>query len=143
MNKIVLIGNLTRDPELRTTPQGISLCNFGIAVNRKFGRSEDGRDEVDFFNVTAWRQLGENCAKFLKKGKKVAVFGSIQIRKYEKDGVERTAVEVQADDVEFLSPRDSYDDGGYSSAPRNDYGGGGFKKREVSELEPVNDELPF
>ena len=88
MNKVYLIGNLTRDPEISTTTSGISVCRMSIAVGRRFTNAEGGR-ETDFFNVTAWRGTADNCAKFLKKGNKVAVSGSIQTRNYEKaDGTE-------------------------------------------------------
>lgn len=101
MNKVFLIGNLTRDPELRSTSAGLPVCNFGIAVNRR--RSANGQQETDFFNIVAWRQLAELCSRYLAKGKKVAVCGSIQIRNYEgSDGSKRTAVDIVADDIEFL-----------------------------------------
>ena len=103
MNKAYLIGNLTRDPEMRATQMGVSVCNFSIAVNRR--KSADGRQETDFFNIVAWRQLGELCGKFLMKGKKVAVIGSIQTRTYEaQDGSKRSAFDIVADEVEFLTP---------------------------------------
>lgn len=103
MNKAFLIGNLTRDPELRTTSSGIPVCSFGLAVNRRV--KTEGQPEVDFFNVTAWRQLGELCARYLQKGRKVGVVGTIQIRTYDgSDGTKRTSVDVVADEVEFLSP---------------------------------------
>jgi len=112
MNKVFLVGNLTRDPELTTVgANNASVCKFGIAVNRRVG----GNQETDFYNITAWRMLGENCAKFIKKGSKVAISGDIQIRNYEdKEGNKRTSVEVTADAVEFLdrkgdSPSNSYD----------------------------------
>ncbi|MBR3795749.1 MAG: single-stranded DNA-binding protein [Clostridia bacterium] len=102
MNKLILIGNLTRDPELRTTPQGISVCDFTVAVNRKAGSQQ----ETDYFRVTAWRQLGENCHKYLAKGRKVFVSGAVSARTYQaQDGSTRVSLEVTADDVEFLSPR--------------------------------------
>ena len=105
MNTIILIGNLTRDPELRTTQAGISVCSFAIAVGRRQANAQ-GERETDYFNVSAWRQLGENCAKYLTKGKKCMVKGALQIRQYKaKDGTDRTAVEVNADEIEFLSPR--------------------------------------
>ena len=86
MNKIFLIGNLTGDPELRTTPNGISVCTMTIAVNRRFNANRDDR-QTDFFRITAWRQLGETCSRFLSKGKKVAVVGELSARTYEgKDG---------------------------------------------------------
>ena len=78
MNKIFLIGNLTRDPELSETQSGISMCRFSVAVNRR--RTGDGEQQTDFFNVTTWRGLAENVARFCKKGNKIAVTGSIQIR---------------------------------------------------------------
>lgn len=105
MNKVYLIGNLTRDPELRSTASGVSVCNFSIAVNRRFKNTQTGRQETDFFNIVAWRQLGEIVSRFAAKGKKVAVFGSIQTRTYEaQDGSKRTAFDIVADEVEFLSP---------------------------------------
>lgn len=101
MNRICLIGNLTRDPEPRTTQTGKSVCSFGLAVNRR--RKVEGQPDVDFFNVTAWQALGENCCKYLSKGRKAAVSGQLQIRTYDaQDGTKRTAVDVIADEVEFL-----------------------------------------
>ena len=104
MNKAFLVGNLTRDPELRTTSGGIPVCSFSIAINRRF-KNASGQQETDFINITAWRQLGELCAKYLSKGRKVSVVGAIQTRTYEaQDGSKRNAFEVVADEVEFLSP---------------------------------------
>ena len=109
MNKVFLIGNLTRDPELRETPSGVPMCRFAIAVQRPYS-SQDGERQVDFFECTAWRGTGESVARYTKKGKKVAVVGSIQLRNYEDNqGAKRTAVDIIAQDVEFLSPRDSGD----------------------------------
>ena len=103
MNKLTIIGNLTADPELRTTPSGVSVCTFTVAVNRRSGKEDR---QTDFFRVTAWRQLGENCSRFLSKGRKVAVVGEVTARAFEgKDGSLRASLEVNADDVEFLSPR--------------------------------------
>ena len=82
MNKVFLIGNLTRDPELSTTNSGISVCRISIAVSRRFANA-DGSRETDFFNVVAWRAIAENCAKYLKKGSKIAVMGSIQNHSYD------------------------------------------------------------
>ena len=105
MNKFYIIGNLTKDPEMRSTTTGVSVCNFTVAVNRKFKDAATGKAETDFFNVVAWRQLGELCGKFLMKGKKVAVVGSIQTRTYEdKNGKKCVAWDVVADEVEFLTP---------------------------------------
>ena len=113
MNKVFLIGNLTRDPELSETNSGIAVCRFGLAVNRQYA-SSDGERETDFFQVTAWRGTGENVARYCKKGHKVAVVGSIQMRNYEdREGVKRTAVDIVAQDVEFLTQRARDDDGQY------------------------------
>ena len=107
MNKGYLIGNLTREPEMRATQMGVSVCNFSIAVNRRFKR-EDGTQETDFFNIVAWRQLADLCGKYLAKGKKVAVVGSIQTRTYEaQDGSKRSAFDIVADEVEFLTAQDT------------------------------------
>ena len=102
MNKVYLIGNLTRDPEVSETSSGVPFCRFSVAVNRNFANSEGNR-EVDFFNITVWRGLAENCGRFLIKGSKVAIVGSLQNRTYEVDGVKRTATDIVASEVEFLS----------------------------------------
>ena len=100
MNKITLIGNLTNEPEKRATPNGTPVTSFTIAVNRR------GQDkQTDFFRINAWRGLADTCAKFLAKGRKVAVVGELQARTYEaKDGKTKVSLDVQADEVEFLSP---------------------------------------
>ena len=104
MNKITIIGNLTRDPELRTTSTGIVVCSFTVAVNRR--RKVEGQPEADFFRVSAWRQLGENCQRYLSKGSKVAVTGPVSVSTYTaNDGSTRAVLDVNADDVEFLSSR--------------------------------------
>ena len=106
MNKVFIVGNLTRDPELRSTRDGISVCSFTVAVNRRVRNAEAGQPEADFFRVTARRALGENCSKYLSKGRKVAVTGSVSVSTYTgNDGNTRASLEVTADDVEFLSPR--------------------------------------
>ena len=105
MNKVFIIGNLTRDPELRSTRDGIPVCSFTVAVNRRIRNAEAGQPEADFFRVTAWRQLGEICSKYLAKGRKVSVTGSVSVSTYTgNDGNTRASLDVTADDVEFLSP---------------------------------------
>lgn len=105
LNRIVIIGRLTRDPEMRQTPSGTAVCTFTLAVDRSF-KSANGERETDFIPVVAWRQLGENCAQYLAKGKLAAVDGRLQIRSYkDKDGNNRIAAEVVADNVRFLSPK--------------------------------------
>ena len=119
MNKLTIIGNLTRDPELRTTQSGIQVCTFTVAVNRRRSNNQDsGQPEADFFRVTAWRQLGENCAKFLTKGRKVCVIGPVSVNTYTgNDGTTRASMEVTADDVEFLTPRSEAGEPVRSPAP--------------------------
>ena len=104
MNKVILIGNLTRNPEYNTTAGGTAVCRFSIAVSREFTNA-DGERETDFFNVTTWRGLAENCARYLIKGNKVCVFGSLRNNTAEKDGTRRTFTEIIANEVEFLTPR--------------------------------------
>lgn len=103
MNSLTIIGNLTAAPELRVTSTGINVCSFTVAVNRR--KTGDAEQETDFFRVTAWRQLGENCARFLDKGRKVCVVGEVTLHKWEKDGKTGANMEVTANNVEFLSPR--------------------------------------
>lgn len=105
MNKVTIIGNLTRDPEIAETPTGVIVCKFAVAVNRKY-KDDNGEVVTDFFNVVAWRGLAENCGKYLAKGKKVAVVGTLQNRSYmDKDGVTRYVTEIIAEEAEFLTPR--------------------------------------
>lgn len=104
MNKVYIIGNLTKNPELRSTTDGTPVCGFTVAVNRPKTKN-DPDPGADFFNVNAWRQKGENCAKYLTKGSKVAVVGRISLRTWEKDGKHGASLEVNADEVEFLSAR--------------------------------------
>lgn len=100
MNKLTIIGNLTRDPETRTTQSGKSVCTFTVAVNRR------SQDEADYFRVSAWNQLGDTCQKYLAKGRKVAVCGSVSVNAYTtQNGENRASLEVFAQDVEFLSSK--------------------------------------
>lgn len=134
MNKVYLIGNLTRDPELAETTSGIKVCRFAIAVNRTYAGS-DGNRETDFFNITVWRTQAENCGRYLKKGSKVAIVGSLQNRSYEdKEGVKRNVTDIIASEVEFLASR-SAQDGSQEEVP---------SRKERPKLEPVpDDDLPF
>ena len=137
MNKVFLIGNLTRDPELTETPSGIAVCRFSIAVSRDYANSEGNR-ETDFFNITVWRGRAENCGKYLKKGNKVAVVGSLQTRSYEdKDGIKRNVTDIVASDVEFLTPKGAQGDEMDMDAPV-------VAKRERPQLETIDDnQFPF
>lgn len=140
MNKVFLIGNLTRDPELTETAGGVPVCHFSIAVNRNYS-SPDGERQTDFFNCTAWRAMAESIARYTKKGKKVAVVGSVQLRNYEDNqGVKRTAVDIIAQDVEFLSPRengDSFDE--MDEAPRQS----AQKRKPVLQAMDDDSDIPF
>ena len=141
MNKVFLIGNLTRDPELTETNSGVSICRFAIAVNRNYTGS-DGERKTDFFNETAWRSLGETVNRYAKKGNKVAVSGTIELRNYEdSQGVKRTAVDIVAQDVEFLTPRNSdYVEGDAPAAPAS--GSRGSKKPTLQSFDDDGD-IPF
>lgn len=121
MNKVILIGNLTRDPELTETNGGVKVCRFSIAVNRAY-KNGDGERVTDFFNIVAWRGLGESVARYTKKGNKVAVVGSIESRNYtDSEGIKRTAVDVIAADVEFLTPKSDKPAQGGGLAEYEDY----------------------
>ncbi len=143
MNKVILIGNLTRDPELITTNNGISLCRFSLAVQRRFA-SQDGEREADFINIVVWRAQADNCYKYLKKGSKCGVVGSLQTRSYDAtDGTKRYSTEVVAEEVEFLSTKGSSsgdelaqdEPAGSKSSGKNDV---------VNKFEPIDDDnLPF
>ena len=124
MNKLTIIGNLTRDPELRSVngrDGAVSVCDFTVAVNRRQTSQQKAngqQQEADFFRVTAWRGLGENAAKYLAKGRKVAVVGSVSVSTYTgNDGVTRANLEVQADDIEFLTPRNDGNAATAAAAP--------------------------
>ena len=118
MNRLTIIGNLTRDPELRTTPSGVTVYNFSVAVNNRGGGQNqgDGQNDATFFRVTAWRQLGETCAQYLSKGRKVCVIGPVSARTYQaNDGSTRVSLEVTATDVEFLSSRNEMGNDGFNA----------------------------
>ena len=114
LNKIILVGRLTADPELRYTPSGAPVANFTLAVDRKFSKN----DETDFIPVVAWRRLAEICNEFLHKGKLIAVEGRLQTRSYEdKEGQRRKAFEVVADDMQMLDRGPGAGSGGGGGAP--------------------------
>ena len=142
MNKIVLIGNLTHDPETRSTPNGVTVCSFTIAVNRRFA-SQGGEKQTDFFCINAWRQLGDLCARYLTKGRKVAVIGELQARTYEaKGGTTRLSLDVSADEVEFLSPKGQEDGSANYSAPRPQQSHG--SSQDMAGFNDISsDDIPF
>lgn len=128
INRVVLTGNLTSDPELRALPSGTSVCKLRVACNtrRKDGASGEWRDKPNYFDVTVWGAQGENCARYLSKGRPIAVDGRLEWREWESEhGGKRQAVEIVADTVQFLGSRDDAGGGGEgqqqaSSTPRAD-----------------------
>ena len=144
-NRVILAGNLTRDPELRFTNDGIPVCSFGLAVNRRRSKSE----EVDFFDISAWRELGETIANYKKKGDPILVEGRLQFRSWEdrESGQKRSKVDVVADNVQFLGGRgdgDSSNGGGGEQRSRSGAGarsGGG--RDDVDLNEEDFDDIPF
>jgi single-strand DNA-binding protein len=142
-NRVVLAGNLTRDPELRFTNDGIPVCSFGLAVNRVRSRSE----EVDFFDISAWRELGETIANYKKKGDPILLEGRLQYRTWEaQDGSKRSKVDVVADNVQFLGRAGDSDDGassGGGGGQARRTGGRGGRREEVDINEEDFEDIPF
>ncbi len=129
LNRIILIGRLTKDPELRYTPNGRAVAGFTLAVDRPF-KNQQGEREADFINIVVWGNQAENCANYLAKGKLAAVDGRLQIRSFEgQDGQRRWVTEVVADTVRFLSPKSSD-----SAVEPTDMG---------SEIDFSDDDIPF
>lgn len=137
---MTIIGNLTRDPELRATQSGKSVCNFTVAVNRR--RQSNGQQESDFFRVSAWNQMGENCHRYLAKGRKVAVVGPVSASTYQaNDGSTRVQLEVMAEDVEFLSSREEQAAGGNAAPAAPTYPAPAVPNSSYTPVE--TDDLPF
>lgn len=138
MNKVVLLGNLTRDPELRSTTNGTSVCQFIVACQRRFANAQGVR-EADFINCVAWKNTGEMVAKCFSKGNKIAVSGSLQTRTYEaQDGSKRYVTEVVADQIEFVERKQTQG----SQTPTSQYANVGATD-ENGFTEVQEDELPF
>ena len=134
LNRVVLIGRLTKDPELRYSPNGVAIANFTLAVDRRF-KNAQGERETDFIPCVAFRQLAELCANYLAKGKLASVDGRIQVSTYnDKEGQKRWITEVVAEDVRFLSPKDSG-----AGAAEPSYGGRGSFGQDVD----LDDDIPF
>lgn len=144
MNKIFIIGNVTKDPEMRTTQNGIAVCSFNVAVNRRTGSNAEN-PETDFFRVTAWRGLGENCGRYLAKGKKVSVVGSVSASAYMgHDGQARANLEINAEEVEFLSPKGEGKEEAYIQQEREAIQNEAAPAKKNSGFVEVDDEeLPF
>lgn len=163
-NQVTLMGNLTRDPELRTTPNGQNVCNFGLALNRSYkGQDGEWKEMTDFIDIVAWGPLGERVAQYLTKGRPALVSGRLQSRSWEQDGQKRSKVEVVAQDVTFLggapgsaaaasSSKDDSDssasDDDKKTTKKNPPAGGKNDKEDVviEDIgdEPINlDDIPF
>ena len=148
-NRVVLAGNLTRDPELRFTQSGVPVANFGLAVNRVRSKNE----EVDFFDVTAWRELGETVTNYKKKGDPILVEGRLQFRSWEaNDGSKRNKVDVVADNVQFLGSSNGGSDGNgsggsggarVSAGSRGGDAGGSGRRGGPEVSEEDYDDIPF
>ena len=124
LNHITIMGRLTRDPELRRTGSGIAVASFSVAVDRDFGKNENGEKETDFIDCVAWRQTGEFVSKYFTKGSMIVVSGRLQIRSWtDKDGNKRRTAEVVADNVYFGESKRSSDSGSYGG---NAYGGNSY-----------------
>lgn len=139
MNKVILIGRLVRDPELRRTSADIPVVQFALAVNRNFSSKGQER-QTDFINCVAWRNLAENLARYMKKGSQIAIEGQIQVRNYEDNGgVKRYVTEVICDNIHFLDTKNSRGDSGFSGYNDIDQ----YDIPEVKQKENVTDEDPF
>lgn len=137
INRVVLVGNLTRDPELRHTPSGTAVCSLRLAVNtRRKDESGEWTDKPNYFDITVWGQQGENCAQYLAKGRPVAIDGRLEWREWEaQDGAKRQAVEVVAESVQFLGGRQE-SEGAYVPA-------GAAASSDDFPSSPADDDIPF
>ena len=150
MNKAILVGNLTRDPEKRTTPQGVSVTTFTVATQKRF-KNADGGYDADFINCVAWRATADFVAQYFVKGSRIGVVGSLQTRSYDdKNGNKRYVTEVVADEVEFCGPKNGGDSQGYAKPGREPASqvqqpdADELFGDELSEFQPIDDaELPF
>ena len=154
INRVIVTGNLTRDPELRTTPGGTSVCKLRIAVNssRKNAAGE-WEDKPNYFDVTVWGAQGENCSTYLRKGRPVAIDGRLDWHEWEQDGNKRQAVEIIADRVQFLGSRDGAGEGGNGNgANAGGFTGGSDMPADTSDFSSpspagvgssADDDIPF
>ena len=151
INRVVLTGNLTRDPELRSLPSGMSVCSMRLACNtrRKNNSSGEWEDKPNYFDVTVWGAQGENCARYLSKGRPVAIDGRLEWREWETEGGgKRQAVDIVADSVQFLGGRDEGSGGGQSNGftPRSDVPANTDDFQPVAPggaRQPPDDDIPF
>ncbi|MBA2429820.1 MAG: single-stranded DNA-binding protein [Thermoleophilaceae bacterium] len=143
INRVVLTGNLTRDPELRTTSSGTSVCSLRVACNtRRKDASGDWVDKPNYFDVTVWGAQGENCATYLAKGRPVAVDGRLEWREWEQDGNKRQAVDIIADSVQFLGSRDGGENGSRYT-PQSDVPADTADFQRAPAAQGTDDDIPF
>ncbi len=148
VNQVILMGNLTRDPELRQTPSGQSVTSFSLALNRAYkDQKGEWQEATDYVDVVAWGPLAERVSQYLSKGRKALVQGRLQSRSWEQDGQKRSKLEVLANDVTFLDGRGDSTDSGAPASSDNSSKGSSKEKEEVIEDisdEPINlDDIPF
>jgi single-strand DNA-binding protein len=154
INRVIVTGNLTRDPELRNTPGGTSVCKLRIAVNSSRKTAEGNwEDKPNYFDVTVWGAQGENCATYLSKGRPVAIDGRLDWREWEQEGQKRQAVEIIADRVQFLGSRDSSSSGGNGNGNTGGFTGGSDLPADTSDFDSASpagvgssaadDDIPF
>jgi len=147
MNQIVLMGRLTRDPELRHTPNGVAVASFSLAVDRGYAPKDGGERQTDFIDIVAWRNTGEFVSKYFTKGQMAAVAGRLQIRDWtDKDGNKRRSAEVVADNVYFTESKKSRETGGQGMASRDDFNQGfaaPVEGSDFAELDMDDGDLPF
>ena len=144
-NQVVLMGNLTRDPDLRQIPSGQSVCSFSLALNRSYkGSDGNWQEATDFVDVVAWAQLGERVAQYVTKGRPVLVSGRLQSRQWEQDGQKRSKLEVVANEVTFLGGRGEGSDTSSEAAPQSKSKSNKDVVVEDVGDEPINlDDIPF
>ena len=145
-NKVILVGNMTADPELKQTPSGVSVCSFSIAVNRRFAKSEQAQQTVDFINIVAWRQQAEFVSRYFKKGNPILICGQLQTRNWtDAQGQKRYATEVYAEEVTFVAPANQNGQGGNQGYTGDTYGSPTYNNNNTSNFEdiPNDDSLPF
>ena len=149
INRVILTGNLTRDPELRNLPSGTAVCSLRLAVNtrRKDNSTGDWVDKAHYFDITVWGAQGENCAQYLSKGRPVAVDGRLEYREWEdrETGAKRNAVQIVADTVQFLGGREDGGNGGGRFAPQSDVPAdtGDFQPAGAGAGVGADDDIPF
>ena len=140
-NQVTLMGNLTRDPELRAIPSGQSVCNFSLALNRSYKNANgEWQEATDFVNIVAWGPLGERVEQYVKKGQQVLVSGSLQSSSWEQDGKKRSKIEVVARDVTFLGGRSSGEQGGGGQSQSQSSAKPAPQKKKDVAVEDISDE---